>query len=83
MGTVISLDRERERRRDPVRAAEHRLDTAVTRLDPLVRTRFDLAPTIRRELEAIAQAVSAGLPGEAADRAERLLQAVEGGAASG
>lgn len=82
MGTVISLDRAREQR-DPARAAERRLDAAVTRLDPLVRARFDLAPTIRRELQAIARAVTAGLPREAADRAERLLGILEHPAASG
>ena len=71
MAQVVSLDEYRERR-NPF-AALVRLDDAVGRLDRLVRARTGrLEPTIARELLRISQAVSAGLPGEAADRAERL-----------
>jgi hypothetical protein len=73
MGDVISLDEYRQRR-DPATTAVERLDTAVARLDPLVRERgARLSPTVERELREIARAVSAGLPREAADRAERLV----------
>lgn len=73
MGDVISLD-EYRRRRDPAATAVERLDTAVAQLDPLVRERgARLSPTVERELREIARAVSAGLPREAADRAERLV----------
>ncbi len=83
MGTVVSIDEYRERR-DPAARAVARLDMAVARLDPLVRERDGrLTPTIERELLAIAQAVSAGLPREAADRAERLAGILEHPAASG
>ena len=82
MGTVISLTEYREQH--PERSAIGRLDQAVERLDPLVRARGDrLTPTIERELRAIANAVSAGLPREAADRAERLANILEHPAASG
>jgi len=42
-----------------------------------------LSPTIERELASIARAVSAGLPREAADRAERLIGLLAHPAASG
>lgn len=80
---MISLD-EYRRRRDPAAAAVGRLDTAVRRLDGLVRSREGrLTPTIERELRAIAIAVADGLPREAADRAERLVGILEHPAASG
>jgi hypothetical protein len=83
MGTVTSLIEFRERR-DPTAAALGRLERAVTRLDPLVRGRERrLTPTIERELLAIAHAVSAGFPGEAAHRAERLAGLLDHPAASG
>jgi hypothetical protein len=82
MGTVISLQDYRDRRR-PAGADVQRLDDAVRRLDPLVRGRHTLTPTIERELTAIARAVSAGLPREAAERAERLVGLLEHPAASG
>jgi hypothetical protein len=83
MGDVVSLDAYRERR-DPESAVVRRLDRAVESLDPLVRTRGGrLSPTIERELRAIAHAVSAGLPREAADRAERLVGLLAHPAASG
>lgn len=83
MGTVISLE-EYRRRRDPQGDALRRLDRAVGRLDGLVRSREGrLTPTIERELRAIADAVSDGLPREAADRAERLANILEHPAASG
>jgi hypothetical protein len=82
MGTVISLQAHRERRR-PRAEAVRRLDRAVQRLDPLVRDRGPLTPTIERELLAIARAVSAGQPRRAADRAERLAGLLEHPAASG
>jgi hypothetical protein len=83
MGDVISLVDHRDRR-DRRTAAFGRLDRAVQRLDPLVRERVDrLTPTIRRELVAIARAVSAGSPARAAERAERLAGILEHPAASG
>jgi hypothetical protein len=83
MTQVISLDEYRERR-NPFAAALVRLDTAVGRLDGLVRTRTHrLEPTIERELLRISLAVSAGLPGEAADRAERLAGILAHPVASG
>jgi hypothetical protein len=72
MGQVISLEAYRD---DPVRPSEllHRLDEAVSRLDPLVRARAaTVSPTVERELRAIASAVNAGRPRQAARRAERL-----------
>jgi len=83
VGDVVSLD-EHRRDRDERTQAFCRLDIAVQRLDPLVRQRVDrLTPTIRRELVAIAQAVSAGSPSRAAERAERLAGLLEHPAASG
>jgi hypothetical protein len=82
MGDVVSLADHRERR-DEHFVAFGRLDRAVQRLDPLVRERVDrLSPTIRRELVAIARAVSAGSPSRAAERAERLAGLLEHPAAS-
>jgi hypothetical protein len=82
MGDVVSLTDHRERR-DERSVALGRLDRAVERLDPLVRERVDrLSPTIRRELVAIARAVSAGSPSRAAERAERLAGLLEHPAAS-
>lgn len=70
MGEVISLD---DHRADPRPAVIHRLDEAVARLDPLVRARASgMSPTVERELRAIALAVNAGRPRQAAQRAERL-----------
>ena len=70
MGEVISLA---EYRNDPRPAALRRLDEAVSRLDPLVRARASaMSPTVERELRAIAIAVNAGRPRQAAQRAERL-----------
>jgi hypothetical protein len=83
MGDVVWLAEHRERR-DERASAFGRLDRAVQRLDPLVRHRVDrLSPTIRRELVAIARAVSAGSPARAAERAERLAGLLEHPAASG
>jgi hypothetical protein len=82
MGDVVSLTDHRERR-DERSVALGRLDRAVERLDPPVRERVDrLSPTIRRELVAIARAVSAGSPSRAAERAERLAGLLEHPAAS-
>jgi hypothetical protein len=72
MGQVISLEAYRD---DAVQPAEllHRLDEAVSKLDPLVRARgSSVSPTVERELRAIAIAVNAGRPRQAARRAERL-----------
>lgn len=70
MGEVISLD---DYRADPRPTVIHRLDEAVARLDPLVRARASgMSPTVERELRAIALAVNAGRPRQAAQRAERL-----------
>jgi hypothetical protein len=72
MGQVISLEAYRD---DVVGPADllHRLDEAISKLDPLVRTRASsVSPTVARELRAIAIAVNAGRPRQAARRAERL-----------
>ena len=83
VGIVISLDEFRQRR-GPAAAAVRRLDRAVSRLDPLVQAKNGrLSPTIQRELQAIASAVSAGRPRQAAERAERLAGILEHPAASG
>jgi hypothetical protein len=83
MGEIVSLDAHRQER-DERTQAFCRLDLAVERLDPLVRGRIDrLTPTIRRELVAIARAVSAGSPSRAAERAERLAGILEHPAAFG
>ena len=83
MGDVVSLSDYRAGR-DPGAGAIGRLDRAVQRLDPLVRSRLDrLSPTIQRELVAIARAVSAGRPARAAELAERLAGILEHPAASG
>ena len=73
MGEVISLADYREDATQP-RQLLSRLDAAVSRLDPLVRARASaaLSPTVERELRAIAVAVNAGRPRQAARRAERL-----------
>ena len=72
MGEVISL----ETYRDDVIAPREmlsRLDDAVAKLDPLVRAHASaVSPTVERELRAIAIAVNAGRPRQAARRAERL-----------
>ena len=72
MGDVISLQTYRD---DVVAPREmlSRLDDAVAKLDPLVRAQASgLSPTVERELRAIASAVNAGRPRQAARRAERL-----------
>ncbi|HEX3299814.1 MAG TPA: hypothetical protein VHW68_06835 [Actinomycetota bacterium] len=72
MGDVISLQTYRD---DVVAPREmlSRLDEAVAKLDPLVRARASgISPTVQRELRAIAIAVNAGRPRQAARRAERL-----------
>lgn len=72
MGDVISLAEYREETEQPRRLLS-RLDEAVGRLDPLVRARAStMSPTVERELRAIAIAVNAGRPRQAARRAERL-----------
>ena len=81
MGEVISLA---DYRNDPRPAALHRLDEAVARLDPLVRARAStMSPTVERELRAIAIAVNAGRPRQAAQRAERLAGLLQHPASSG
>ena len=72
MGDVISLETYRD---DVVAPREmlSRLDDAVAKLDPLVRAHASaISPTVERELRAIAIAVNAGRPRQAARRAERL-----------
>ena len=72
MGDVISLETYRDDVAAP-REMLHRLDDAVAKLDPLVRARASaISPTVERELRAIAIAVNAGRPRQAARRAERL-----------
>jgi hypothetical protein len=83
MGTVTSLQEFRERR-SGARGQIGRLEHAVARLDPAVRRASrSLGPTVERELRAIADAVSRGEPGRAADRAERLLGLLSHPALSG
>ena len=83
MGTVVSLQAYRQRRR-PSPNVLRRLELAVRRLDPLVSGRDGrLTPTIARELEAIAHAVGSGEAREAADRAERLVGLLQHPAANG
>jgi hypothetical protein len=83
MGSITSLEDYRARR-DPTGAAVVRLDVAVQRLDPLVHgCGGRLTSTVERELLAIAHAVSAGLPRQAAERAERLVGLLQHPAASG
>jgi hypothetical protein len=72
MGEVVSLENYRD---DVVAPREmlSRLDDAVAKLDPLVRAHASaISPTVERELRAIAIAVNAGRPRQAARRAERL-----------
>jgi hypothetical protein len=72
MGDVVSLENYRD---DVVTPREmlSRLDDAVAKLDPLVRAHATaISPTVERELRAIAIAVNAGRPRQAARRAERL-----------
>jgi hypothetical protein len=76
MAQVISLDEYRERR-DPSRGAIQRLEAAIARLDPLVRGRAGLSPSVELELARIAADVSAGRAEEAAGRAERLADLLE------
>ena len=77
MGKVISLEEFRARRH-PMASSVARLDHAVARLDPLVRDRTGrLTPAVEHELAEIARSVSAGLPREAAERAERLADLLE------
>jgi hypothetical protein len=76
MGQVISLAEYRERVRPP-RALIDRLDDAVQRLEPLVRAKGEVSPTVEKELRAIALAVNAGRPRQAARRAERLAGLLE------
>lgn len=77
MAQVISLDEYRARR-NPLATSIARLDHAVARLDPLVRHRTGrLSPSVERELAHIARSVSAGMPSEAAERAERLADLLE------
>jgi hypothetical protein len=80
---VISL-RDFRARRNPLSVAVERLDAMIARLEPLVRDRRGrLTPTIEKELVLIAHAVSAGLPRDAADRAQRLVDLLEHPAALG
>ena len=72
VGDVVSLENYRD---DVVAPREmlSRLDDAVAKLDPLVRAHASaISPTVERELRAIAIAVNAGRPRQAARRAERL-----------
>jgi len=72
MGKVISLETYRDGVVAP-REMLSRLDDAVAKLDPLVRAHASaISPTVERELRAIAIAVNAGRPRQAARRAERL-----------
>ena len=72
MGEVVSLENYRDEVVAP-REMLSRLDDAVAKLDPLVRAHASaISPTVERELRAIAIAVNAGRPRQAARRAERL-----------
>ena len=82
MGQVISLAAYRSRRDPPTDV--DRLDLAVSRLDPLVRSSPDRVQAgVERELRRIAREVSAGHPVQAAERAERLADRLEHPAAHG
>jgi hypothetical protein len=76
MAQVISLSEYRERR-DPSQGAIQRLESAIARLDPLVRGRRGLSPSVESELQRIAADVGAGRPSAAAKRAERLADLLE------
>jgi hypothetical protein len=81
MGQVISLAAYRARR-DPVSDVD-RLDVAVSRLDPLVRSSSD---RVKQESSASSGGSRERLPGrpaEAAERAERLADQLEHPAAHG
>jgi hypothetical protein len=55
-----------------------RLETAVRRLEPLVRGRDGrLTSSVEHELAVIAKEVSFGYPDQAAKRAERLADLLE------
>jgi hypothetical protein len=83
MGEIVLLAEYRDRR-SPEITVMQRLERVVGRLDSVVRRRPGrMAPTVERELLLIAQAVSSGMPLEAADRAERLADLLEHPAASG
>jgi hypothetical protein len=80
--TVISLDEYRARK-NPRASMIGRLDLAVGRLDPLIRSRAGrLSASAERELEQIARAVSQGMTRKAAERAERLADLLEHPAAN-
>jgi hypothetical protein len=82
MAKIISLDEYRARK-DPQAAALGRLDLAVGRLDPLIKGRAGhLSASAEHELAQIARAVSQGLTGQAAERAERLADLLEHPAAN-
>jgi len=83
MGEVIFLDDYRARR-TPLPEAMERLELAVRRLEPLVRSRADrLSRIMERELATIADEVWAGRPRTAARLAERLADRLEHPAALG
>jgi hypothetical protein len=72
---IVDLAEFRERiERDPVR----RLERAIARLDPLVKGGTGrIGRVVETELLAITGAVTAGLPEQAAARAERLADRLE------
>jgi hypothetical protein len=77
MAQVISLDSYRAKR-NPLVSAMQRLETAVRRLEPLVRGRdVRLTPSVEQELVVIAKEVSFGYPDRAAERTERLADLLE------
>jgi hypothetical protein len=76
MGELISLEAYKAAKR-PVPAMQ-RLEAAVGRLEPLIRSgSAKLTPSMEHELEAIAKEVAFGYPRQAAVRAERLADLLE------
>jgi hypothetical protein len=75
MGTVFDLAAWRDaREHDP----SHRLERAVSRLERQLELGSGrIGRRVESELLAITGAVSAGLPEEAAERAERLAERLE------
>src|SRR5205085_200385 len=81
MGNLVNLDDQRARRR-PLPALL-RLDTAIARIEPLVKGRPRAAAAAELELLRIRRVLLDDRPLEAARMAERLADILEHPAASG
>lgn len=86
MGRILDLESWRTDHRLVVREVEdevaqeplRRLERAIKRLDGLVaRGTGRISSRVERELVQIMSAVAAGRPGDAAERAERLVERLE------